>query len=235
MVPGGYGGGGYAANWHFISENSGAGSGGGQTCVKFDKNDLWHRVIVSGGGGGSDNTGADFSTFKGFDDGSGGSGGGFTAQGYWQDVNYFGEKSANSRFGFSFGYGESAQQHGSLSDYGVRSADGESDRPGAGAGWFGGFAGMNGNAGSEGGSSWALTRALDYPKEFITAYDSFHNYIGSEKYGFDSTSPYFFDNVRSYSGVWEGDGQLVITILCTLKCSKIYYTRNHYFFLLGLV
>lgn len=30
MVPGGYGGGGYAANWHFISENSGAWSGGGQ-------------------------------------------------------------------------------------------------------------------------------------------------------------------------------------------------------------
>ncbi|EAX91030.1 hypothetical protein TVAG_425220 [Trichomonas vaginalis G3] len=234
MIPGGYGGGGYAANWYLSVENNGAGSGGGQTCVKFDKNDLWHRVIVGGGGGGSDNSASDFNIFLQQDDGSGGSGGGKISQGYWVNGAYNGERLANSTFGFSFGYGESPRQYSSLHNQGVKSSEGASDRPGAGAGWFGGFAGLNGNGGSGGGSSWALTKALDYPKGNIIVYDSFHNYIGSQKYGFDSTSPYFFDNVRSYSGIWEGNGKIIVTILNPLKCSKMYYSRNHYLLMLGL-
>ena len=48
MVPGGYVGGGSSSGWY-----TGTGSGGGQTAVKFVNNDLFHRVIVSGGGGGT--------------------------------------------------------------------------------------------------------------------------------------------------------------------------------------
>lgn len=49
MAPGGYGYGGYGGNWP-----SGSGGGRGQTSVQFLANDLWHRVIVSGGGGAGD-------------------------------------------------------------------------------------------------------------------------------------------------------------------------------------
>ncbi|KAI5508118.1 glycine-rich protein family, partial [Trichomonas vaginalis G3] len=216
MVAGGYGGGGYAANWYRNEVDNGSGSGGGQTCVKFEKNDLWHRVIVSGGGGGSDNSASVNTEFRGPDDGSGGSGGGIISQGYWVDGKYNGERLANSSFGFSFGYGESARQYSSLHEHGVKSADGTSDRPGAGAGWFGGFAGLNRNGGSGGGSSWALTKALDYPSGNITVYDSFYKNIGSQPYAFNSSDGYFFNDIRNYAGIWEGNGQLILTILDTL-------------------
>ncbi|EAX92987.1 lipoprotein, putative [Trichomonas vaginalis G3] len=222
MIPGGYGGGGYAANWFLFDNYNGAGSGGGQTCVKFDKNDLWHRVIVSGGGGGSDNSATDRTVFQGLDDGSGGSGGGITAQGYWDNGVYKDQSLVNSSFGFSFGYGESPRRDTSLHDQGVKSPEGASDRPGAGAGWFGGFAGLSGNGGSGGGSSWALTRAMDFPKGNIIAYNSFYENIGSQPYGFKYEDVYFFNNVRNYPGLWEGNGQLILTILGILKCSSNY-------------
>ncbi|EAY19621.1 hypothetical protein TVAG_228840 [Trichomonas vaginalis G3] len=79
MIKGGYGGGGNAFSFYADDGNYGSGSGGGQTAVKFVSNDLWHRVIVAGAGGGSDNYFyAD--SYNSYDDGSGGSGGGLTAQ-----------------------------------------------------------------------------------------------------------------------------------------------------------
>ncbi|EAY08788.1 hypothetical protein TVAG_188750 [Trichomonas vaginalis G3] len=42
MIKGGYGGGGYAFNYYDGGDADGAGSGGGQTAVKFLANDLWH-------------------------------------------------------------------------------------------------------------------------------------------------------------------------------------------------
>ena len=80
MIKGGYGGGGATFNHYGADYNYGSGSGGGQTAVKFLSNDLWHRVIVSGAGGGSDNV-YPTETLKGTDDGSGGAGGGFVGQG----------------------------------------------------------------------------------------------------------------------------------------------------------
>ena len=70
MIKGGYGGGGFASNCYAFS-----GSGGGQTAVKFHKNDLWHRVIVAGAGGGSDNYQTNDPNNELSDDGSGGAGG----------------------------------------------------------------------------------------------------------------------------------------------------------------
>ncbi|KAI5522505.1 glycine-rich protein family, partial [Trichomonas vaginalis G3] len=184
MVKGGYGGGGWAANWYWQPGNNGAGSGGGQTAVMFLQNDLWHRVIVSGGGGGSDNCPAHQTEFMGADDGSGGAGGGFTAQGFWINGELKSSHVANSTYGFSFGSGESAQKDGSKNQWGVKRGEMESDRPGSGSGWFGGFAGHHGDGGSGGGSSWVLSKNAVIPPGEIQAYDSFYNPIGKHPYAF---------------------------------------------------
>ena len=72
MIEGGYGGGGYASNYFYSDSYFGSGSGGGQTAVKFEVNDLWHRVIVSGAGGGCDDNNGIYNSEN---DGAGGAGG----------------------------------------------------------------------------------------------------------------------------------------------------------------
>ena len=64
------------------NDGPGASGGGGATDLRIKKNDLFHRIIVSGGGGGSDNYYSQ-TPVKSTDDGTGGAGGGKTAQGYW--------------------------------------------------------------------------------------------------------------------------------------------------------
>lgn len=212
MIKGGYGGGGNTFNYWMSESNFGAGSGGGQTAVKFLQNDLWHRVIVSGAGGGSDNS-IDNEVFNGTDDGSGGAGGGLVGQGYWMNGVYQSDRLANSTYGFTFGFGESAQKDRSLNPDGVIPAEGGYDRPGAGAGWFGGFAGQKGNAGSGGGSSWALCSDAIIPKGNIYANGTFYNETQNFPYAFKLTDGYVFRNVKTASGVWEGNGRLIITVL----------------------
>ncbi|EAY19629.1 loricrin, putative [Trichomonas vaginalis G3] len=230
MVKGGYGGGGYAANFKGVDDTDGAGSGGSQTAVKFLSNDLWHRVIVAGAGGGSENEFA----YGNSDDGSGGSGGDFTAQGYWENGVYNSSRLANSTFGFTFGSGESAQENGSKNPNGVQSGSGFSDRPGAGSGWFGGFAGHSGNAGSGGGSSWAVSKNAIIPQGNITATDSFYNINDSHPYSFSLDDGYLFSDVKTYPGIWEGNGLLVITILDSIiypSCVSINCSHFSYFLL----
>ncbi|EAX96368.1 PE-PGRS protein, putative [Trichomonas vaginalis G3] len=228
IMKGGYGGGGSASNYNPEQYSQDFGSGGGQTAVKFLANDLWHRVIVSGAGGGSDN-GFTKDTME--DDGSGGSGGGVTAQGYWVNGILNSERLANSTFGFTFGYGESAQQFGSQSQYGVRQPVGDTDKPGAGSGWFGGFAGHNENGGAGGGSSWALSADAIIPPGNIPAKGSYYNESESHPYYFSLNDGYVFSDVKSIPGIWEGNGRLVITILdsiiypsLTLSCMHISYS-----------
>ena len=206
MIKGGYGGGGYAFNFYFNDSDWGSGSGGGQTAVKFESNDLWHRVIVSGAGGGSDNS---FTFDNWVDDGSGGAGGGFTAQGWWKEHVLNSDKVANS----TFGSGESARKEGSKNPDGIQDSNEFSDRPGAGGGWFGGFAGHYSNAGSGGGSSWALSADAVFPKGDIYANGSFYNESESHPYAFSLEDDYVFTDVQTFPGVWEGNGRLVITIL----------------------
>ncbi|EAX88988.1 hypothetical protein TVAG_356230 [Trichomonas vaginalis G3] len=108
MIPGEYGGGGGASNFCDVegSEACGTGSGGGQTAVKFSENDLWHRVMVSGGGGGTDNI---FGTFGGNEDGSGGAGGNLVAQSWFAGGVLQKQYFADSTKGFTFGTGEGAR------------------------------------------------------------------------------------------------------------------------------
>ncbi|EAY19624.1 PE-PGRS protein, putative [Trichomonas vaginalis G3] len=233
MIKGGYGGGGSAFNYYGSDNNYGSGSGGGQTAVKFDSNDLWHRVIVAGAGGGSDNY-YYIDTYRKGDDGSGGSGGGFTTQGFWVDGVLNSEKIANSIFGFTFGSGESAQENGSKNKNGVSAGIGGYDRPGAGSGWFGGFAGHNGNAGSGGGSSWAVSKNAIIPQGNITATDSFYNLNDSRPYSFSLDDGYLFSDVKTYPGIWEGNGRLIITILDSIiypSCVSINCSHFSYFLL----
>ncbi|EAY13861.1 glycine rich protein, putative [Trichomonas vaginalis G3] len=215
MIKGGYGGGGNAYNYYLCENDYGTGSGGGQTSVKFLTNDLWHRVIVAGAGGWSDNS---YTESNYVDDGSGGLGGGFIAQGYWVDGVLNSDRIANSTFGFTFGSGESARQKGSLNPYGQHDYDILVDRPGAGSGWFGGFAGHHGNAGSGGGSSWALSAEAIFPEGEIYANGSFYNETESHPYFFSLNDGYVFTEVKTYPGVWVGNGRLVITVLDSIIC-----------------
>ncbi|EAY08790.1 hypothetical protein TVAG_188770 [Trichomonas vaginalis G3] len=233
MFKGGYGGGGSAFSFYDTNLSYGSGSGGGQTAVKFLSNDLWHRVIVAGAGGGSDNY-YYIDAYNTNDDGSGGSGGGFTAQGYWENGIYNSARLANSTFGFTFGSGESAQKDKSKNPQGVQSGIGYSDRPGAGSGWFGGFAGLNGNGGSGGGSSWALSKNAIIPQGNITATDSFYNINDSRPYSFSLDNGYLFSDVKTYPGIWEGNGRLIITILDSIiypSCVSINRSHFSYFLL----
>ena len=80
-----------------------AGSGGGATDFRLLRDSLYTRVLVAGGGGGSDDPG---NTYKGPNDGSGGSGG-LPSQAMWNDGDYQGEKyEATSLTGYSFGQGQ---------------------------------------------------------------------------------------------------------------------------------
>ncbi|EAY21577.1 PE_PGRS protein, putative [Trichomonas vaginalis G3] len=214
LVLGGYGGGGAAANFYGSITNYGAGSGGGQTAVKFKENDLWHRVIVSGAGGGSDNHISGLDIFSGPDDGSGGAGGGLEGQGFWIDGNLTSDFIANSTFGFTFGFGETAQKDKSKSPFG-RKGEGvrHSDRAGAGSGWFGGFASHSGNGGAGGGSSWALTKDAIIPTGPISSRGTLFLYDKSLPYAFTKESGYLFEGVTTYPGVWDGNGRLVIQIV----------------------
>ena len=212
MTEGGYGGGGYGGNLY----PEGIGSGGGQTAVKFVKNDLWHRVIVSGAGGGSDNRAG---TLHQQDDGSGGSGG-LVGQGWYTDGLYYSNYLANSTFGFSFGSGESAQLKKTLNPNEVQNPGGQSDRPGSGSGWFGGFSSQHGNGGSGGGSSWILSKDAIIPEIDLDSYDSFYNFLGTSKYAF-TKADYLFHNAIDASGIWEGNGKLVITILNFVNCPTV--------------
>ncbi|EAY22814.1 hypothetical protein TVAG_075610 [Trichomonas vaginalis G3] len=219
--PGGYGGGGSTPAHPSI------GSGGGQTAVKFIENDLWHRVIVAGSGGGADNGVGDF---LGKDDGSGGSGGGLIAQGWFENGVYKNDYLANSTFGFSFGYGEAAQLSGSKNVNGVHKYSSSSDKSGSGSGWFGGFASHDPNSGSGGGSSWVLSKDAIIPPGKIKATDDFFTPIGSREYEF-SKADFLFTNVIHQAGIWEGNGRVIISIIQYEKCPTFKYFLNLNFLL----
>ena len=213
MMEGGYNGGGWASNWFNVkgtATRSGAGSGGGATDIRFEENDLFHRVLVAGGGGGTDN--ADVGDNHG-DDGSGGAGGGQIAQGFFingvEDTKYV----ANQTNGFTFGYGESAQEFGSLNENGNHYS-GNSDKAGAGGGWFGGWASQNANGGASGGSSFALTSSSikNIPQNEIEVRDSFYTFIDNQKYAFLNQDQYFFSSYTMIPGVWKGNGYAVIEL-----------------------
>ncbi|NLZ95747.1 MAG: hypothetical protein GX921_07990, partial [Bacteroidales bacterium] len=79
-------------------------SGGGTSDIRIYSDDLWHRIIVAGGGGGCDDY--NYGTAGAINDG-GGAGGYPNGQGYWLNGKYTGNTTATQLYGFSFGQGES--------------------------------------------------------------------------------------------------------------------------------
>ncbi|EAX85861.1 loricrin, putative [Trichomonas vaginalis G3] len=236
---GGYGGGGSSSNFCGTEIDTsgiycGTGSGGGQTAVKFLENDLWHRVLVSGGGGGCDNAQGDYG---GSDDGSGGAGGNFTAQSWFANgvlsENYF----ADSEKGFSFGVGEAAR-YGDPSNNNAVPEGTMEDNAGGGGGWFGGFSGQIGSSGAGGGSSWALTKDAIIPKSTLTTSDEFYKNTISRYYAFGLSSGYLFEDVVNVAGIWNGNGRVVISIIKQnhiRSCSCRVGIQPHFLYLMFFV
>ena len=212
---GGYNGGGSASNY-FNSNNdfSGAAAGGGATDIRAEKNDYFHRIIVAGGGGGGDNQAITS------DDGSGGAGGGIQAQGYWNFGSYNSECIANQSFGFSFGNGETSQSYVLSASLCPRTADRDTDRSGAGGGWFGGFASHSGSAGSGGGSSFVLTKQSEIPEGNISVYDGSFKLQEQQPYAFSVSSKYVMRNDIIIPGIWSGNGKVVITVFDVFSHSR---------------
>ena len=221
--PGGFNGGG-SSN---LKPNPGqnVGSGGGATDFRVISDTLYHRILVAGGGGGADNA---YGAYFGTDDGSGGSGG-FPSQGLWIDGIYQHEFEVNTIQGFTFGQGQK----------GYAFAGAES--PGAGGGFFGGrTTSKNANAGASGGSSFAFSRSIEYPKGKITAADENGVVLSSRKYAFSEKTPFSFDDVEFATGIRAGDGLARITVLevydeplhiAKLTCKHYKTLLNYSFFL----
>ena len=220
--PGGYNGGGRGLPY----QQANAYSGGGATDIRAEENDVFHRIMVAGGGGGSDNN--DIYNLGADDDGSGGAGGGLTAQGYFVNGVLDDKIVAGQLNGFAFGQGESALYGVSNHPNGSHANIGHSDRAGGGGGWFGGFSSHHGNGGGGGGSSFALTRDAEFPRGTIKLYNDVYMETGiSGEYSFQNNE-YIIDHPTFVSGIWEGNGKVVITIIdpfysmqqCTNNCVK---------------
>ena len=228
MVKGGYNGGGWASNYYFSSRYNGAASGGGSTDLRFEVDDVFHRVIVAGAGGGTDDAigGSD-------DDGSGGSGGGLTAQSFRIKGILNTIYVANQTSGFTFGSGESAQQTGSKNTEKGCPYSGStySDIAGSGSGWFGGFASHHHGGGAGGGSSFILTKNAEVPREdqYLTYHDTFYNELNTSTYAFSKKDKYLFTQAVMYPGVWDGHGFAIITLLSSLTNDKLKCTTQKSF------
>ena len=219
---GGYNGGGKGSLY-----SDGSFGGGGATDLRIDEDDLWHRVLVAGGGGASDNP-TITASFRLNDDGSGGSGGGLIAQGFWINGVYNNEHIANQTFGFTFGNGENAMQNGSQNPNGVLNGQNAGDRAGAGGGWFGGFSSHNGNGGAGGGSSFAFSIDAEIPSGMISSTDGYYNKIDSQPYAFsrESNPEYIVRNPSFLQGIWAGNGKAVITVFYLHCVNSIQYKLN---------
>ena len=219
---GGYNGGGSS----YLSSH-GTSSGGGSSDIRIEFNDVFHRILVAGSGGGQDDSGANFAA----NDGRGGAGGGEQAQGIYslntENTNY----AANQEKGFTFGSGEGANDAKSNNSEGCQ--DGYNtqwslDICGSGSGWFGGFSPHHINRGCGGGSSFALTKDTTFKSETFKACDEFYQNCVTKKYAFVDERKYTFSNVVHQRGVWYGNGKLEIRVIrndeaksCSCKHNKI--------------
>lgn len=198
LVPGGYGGGG--------DGHKGAAAGGGRTALMMQKDDIFHSVLVAGAGGGSDDAANN-------NDGIAGSGGGLIGQSFWFSSTYIQGYEANSSHFFSYGNGESV--HAGKSNHPQGSIyqtdpDFGYEYSGAGGGWFGGFASFDPNAGSGGGSSFALTKDAIIPTT-MDVYDTYYSNKVTDNYAFDRNSMFIMSDVIHFPGIWIGNGMFRVT------------------------
>ena len=185
---GGFNGGGSSMSSY---DNFSAASGGGATDLRIEINDLYHRILVAGAGGGSDDQGNEA-------DGFGGAGGNSNAQGPYYElidsISYFDPlKIASQNKGYSFGFGENGH---SDSDGG--------EAAGAGGGWYGGYCFHHHNSGAGGGSSFAL--------------GELQNQDLPEKYSF-TQKDYLWSDVIHRQGIRGGNGKAIIKIISPISPS----------------
>lgn len=131
-------------------------------------------LLVAGGGGGSDN--ADNTGLWTRDDGSGGYGGGETAERGHTNTSFFVWPAANQTSGYKQGIGQSAALSFSASSNGNKNEIG-----GGGGGWWGGYGGDCGNSGGGGGSGYVGGVAT--PKATINGATSFEAPNGGTETG----------------------------------------------------
>ena len=194
--------------------------GGGASDVRAEVDDVFHRIIVAGGGGGGDSP-----TEKIVEnDGCGGSGGGYTAQGWYTSSKTVDNSlAANQTFGFSFGQGEAGKSGGSNNPKGSKFSEYDEDFGGAGGGWFGGFASHHDAYGAGGGSSFILTQNASIPDVTLTKSDEFYNNRVNERYAFIDNRKYIFTNPVLKRGVWFGNGFAEIIHYANhfIKCKEV--------------
>ena len=208
-IEGGFNGGGAATS---VNKDYQAGSGGGATDFRLFSNSLFHRILVAGGGGGSDNANGEAYDI---DDGSGGAGG-LPAQGMWDGGIYQSDYETSTTQGFSFGQGQ------------IGNRENPFESAGAGGGFFGGKTINSSNAGGAGGSSFALHEGILIPSGYITVTDQYGNITERKKYVFTHSSPFKFQNVEFATGVRHGNGVAKITCLElfeTIKMNMITYCK----------
>ena len=123
-----------------------------------------------------------------WNEGAGGAGGYPEGQGYWIDGVY-NPKVASQTNGYKFGEGEAPYVTG--------------DTAGGGGGWFGGYCSNHQNGGAGGGSSFILAKDAIIPDN-----------VG---YAFDQNSPYTMKLFGHESGIWSGNGKIIITQLIIYK------------------
>ena len=214
---GGYNGGGGA-------EGRYPGTGGGATDIRYESNTPFHRILVAGGGGGSD----DFSFDMPLNDGPGGAGGGLIAQSFIIGKQEYTQYSAKQDYGFSFFQGEKGLYQGSNNEQGYHHTGDLEEKEGGGGGWFGGFSSHHSNGGGGGGSSFALTRTAMIPNQNLQVYDEDYNPDGSpQKYAFDpTTSTLTFHHVIHKRGVWIGHGLAIISLLQNVPSSCYHHPSS---------
>lgn len=203
---GGYNGGGSSISGDAVN---GAGSGGGATDFRVINNSLFTRILVAGGGGGPDNP---IGTFGSTDDGTGGAGG-LPGLGYFNNGVYNESSEVTTLNGYSFGYGMSSSLSGA-------------EIPGAGGGFFGGYAPSGTNAGASGGSSFALNEEIPVPRNLITVRASNGTVLEKGYYTLSQTGPYSLRDPVFITGANFGNGYARITIFETFdlfgRCSDSY-------------
>jgi hypothetical protein len=217
---GGYNGGGSS----FLA-TYGAASGGGASDIRYLVDDVFHRIMVAGAGGGQDNPDSgNIST----NDGRGSPGGGEESGDLIISGKIVSGYRATQKTGFTFGSGESAQKGKSKNPNGYQgSTHTYADVCGSGSGWFGGFASHFYNGGCGGGSSFALTNYTEFKNKTFTACDDFFENCITQNYAFADNRQLSFFNVNHHRGNWYGNVRLIITFIMPLKvASSGCYSRN---------
>lgn len=221
-APGGYNGGGTGGVGT-------SGSGGGATHVATASgllSTLAHNknavIIVAGGGGGADDS---YGTYNGYDDGRGGSGGGYIG-----GAAYIGGKIVNKdRYpanptvnggsgmggtqdkGFAFGQGESVTAN--------------TNTGGAGGGWYGGYVTNDAGGGAGGGSGYTGNKRLSdtvmygyYVQATITTW--INNYL-IEKEAFLQVGDQTFNSLNKAQAAIEENGTGTIIVLKDIEMNEL--------------